>query len=136
MSAWDNLPNARHIDRVITSLKKHPEIWDAAHDEAYDETHDEAWETAWDAIRVEPWDSTLGAAFDAAWGAIWEARSLPEQAARDAIMALMAYDDSAKYLTMPSEQLKTWAFLSEDPAAILLLPAVIAYEKISELETT
>jgi hypothetical protein len=37
---------------------------------------------------------------------------------------------------MPSEKLKSWALLSEEPAAVLLLPAVIAYEKISELETT
>jgi hypothetical protein len=35
---------------------------------------------------------------------------------------------------MPSEQLGTWAALSENPAAIMLLPAVVAFEKINELE--
>jgi hypothetical protein len=35
---------------------------------------------------------------------------------------------------MPVDQLKMWAILSEEPATILLLPAVIAYEKIGELE--
>jgi hypothetical protein len=35
---------------------------------------------------------------------------------------------------MPSDQLKAWAILSENPAAILLLPVVIAYERISEWE--
>jgi len=35
---------------------------------------------------------------------------------------------------MTSDQLRVWAILSEKPAAILLLPAVTAFEKISELE--
>jgi len=35
---------------------------------------------------------------------------------------------------MTSDQLKMWAILSEEPAAILLLPAVTAFEKIKELE--
>jgi len=35
---------------------------------------------------------------------------------------------------MSSDQLKVWAILSENPAAVLLLPAVIAFEKIAELE--
>jgi hypothetical protein len=55
-------------------------------------------------------------------------------AARGATAALIAYDDASKYLEMPSDHLRIWAILSEDPAAILLLPAVIAFERISELE--
>jgi hypothetical protein len=35
---------------------------------------------------------------------------------------------------MPSDQLRIWAILSEDPAAILLIPAVVAFEQINELE--
>jgi hypothetical protein len=35
---------------------------------------------------------------------------------------------------MSSEILKTWAIITEDPAAILLLPAVIAFEKIKQVE--
>jgi hypothetical protein len=35
---------------------------------------------------------------------------------------------------MPSEQLHVWAALSENPAAILLIPAVIAFERTDELE--
>ena len=55
-------------------------------------------------------------------------------AALNAVMALIAYDDAAKYLAMPSDELKACAVLSKNPAAILLIPAVIAYERISELE--
>jgi hypothetical protein len=35
---------------------------------------------------------------------------------------------------MASDQLHVWAILSETPAAVLLLPAVIAFERINELE--
>jgi hypothetical protein len=36
---------------------------------------------------------------------------------------------------MSSEQLKMWAALTEQPAAALLLPAVIARESIAQLES-
>jgi hypothetical protein len=49
-------------------------------------------------------------------------------------MALIAWDTSAKYLDMSSDQLTVWMHLSEDPAAVLMLPAVIAFEKINEME--
>jgi hypothetical protein len=35
---------------------------------------------------------------------------------------------------MSSDQVKIWAELSEEPAAILLLPAVIAFEQIREMK--
>jgi hypothetical protein len=52
----------------------------------------------------------------------------------DAVKALIAYDDASKYLDMPSDKLRVWAILSETPAAVLLLPAVIAFERINESE--
>jgi hypothetical protein len=123
---WSHLPNAAHIDRVIESLKSHSdnEAWDAARFAAWDAARLAAWDAAWDAARLAAYDAARFAAYDAAW-----------DAARGAILALVAYDDAAKYLNMTVDQLKMWAILSEDPAAILLLPAVIAFEQISELET-
>jgi hypothetical protein len=145
MSAWSHLPNAKHIDCIIESLKSRPEIWRASCNETRNITHNAVWDaarsTAWitasTAARDTIWNTACVVAYRAAnvsvlnsdWDAAWNA-------ARDAIIALVAYDDCKKYLTMPSEQLKTWAFLSEDPAAILLIPAVITYEQIRELETT
>ena len=82
-------------------------------------SHFEIWTGAMVATRSAAWDAAWDAAGDAAWSAS---------------MALIAYDDSAKYLDMPSEQLRVWSILSEDPAAILLLPAVVAFERINELE--
>jgi hypothetical protein len=121
MNAWNDLPNARHIDRIIKSAKSHPEIWDAA------------WNAAWNAALNAAWspatDAALGAARDVARDVAWSAA-----AARGATAALIAYDDASKYLEMPSDHLRIWAILSEDPASVLLLPAVIAFERISELE--
>ena len=128
MNAWDHLPNAKHIDWVLASVKQYPDIWDAAHSETWGAARiaaqnaalDAALRAAWSAARHAAWDATWNAAIDAAW---------------DAFLALIAYDDCATLLDMPSEQLKTWALLTEQPTAILLLPAVIVRERISELET-
>jgi hypothetical protein len=125
MNAWNHLPNAHHIDRVLESAKSHLEIWstpwdavrnrDAAHNEAWYAATDAAWDVARNADR--------GVATVAARGAMY-----------DAVKALIAYDDASKYLDMPVDQLRVWAILSEEPAAILLIPAVIAFERIRESE--
>jgi hypothetical protein len=143
MSVWSDLSNAAHIDRVLASVNKHPRIWSAAHNA----TRDAAWgavrHAAWNAARNAAWnatrdaarDATLDAAYDAILDAAYDAgRAALHIASRDAILALIAYDDCDQYLAMTSEELRAWALLTEHPAAILLLPAVIAFERIAELE--
>jgi hypothetical protein len=140
MSAWSDLPNAKHIDRVIATLKKHTEIWGEARDATWDAVRTAARHPAWKVI----YDSTWMAK---AWN---EARDAVRDAVRDeparragpalnsawgAILALIAYDDCEQYLSMTSEELQVWARLSENSAAVLLLPAVVAFERIAELET-
>ena len=135
MNAWSHLPNARHIDRVIESAESHPEIWSASWNAswnatmaAYDAARDAAWvAAARSAARDATRDAAMDAASDATRGAAW-------YAAWAATAALIVYDDASKYLEMSSDQLRVWAILSEDPAAVLLLPAVIAFERINELE--
>ena len=132
MNACSHLPNARHIDWVLASAKKHPKIWSAARDAAWDAS----WDAAWVAARDEAWSAIWRAARDVAWdAAVTEAMDAPMAvaAAWDVIAALIAYDDCAHLLDMPSDRLKIWAVLSEQPAAVLLLSAVIAREQISEL---
>ena len=127
MSEWSHLPNAVHIDRVLASVKANPKIWsDAWHAPraaidggrlaAHDAASDAASDAAYFAARL--------AAKDAAWVADQVAAYY---AARDAILALVAYDDTAKYLDLPLDQLKMLYVLSEDPAALLLQPAVLAF---------
>ena len=134
MSPWSHLPNAAHIDRVITSLKANPEIWNAVSVTTWMSARDGAWDAAYGTARGGFY-CTARRAHRAAYDA---ARSVASDAARNmawgAILALVVYDDCEKYLDMPSEKLETWILLSEQPAAILLLPAVIAFERISELD--
>jgi len=106
MSEWSHLPNADHIDWVISSVKKHPETWGAT----------------MNAAGSAAWGAAYGAARDAAYGAAWST-----------ISALIAWDHSAKYLKMTPDQLQVWYALSDDPACILLLPAVMVLQEEMEM---
>ena len=131
-TAWSHLPNAVHIDRILASIKAHPEEWSAAWRSPVLSRMGTlaAWRAAWVAAPLAARGAAGAAAGHAAGHAAWGAL----EAARSAIVALVAWDDSSKWLDMPSEKLQVWAALSEDSACILLLPAVIAFEKIKELE--
>jgi hypothetical protein len=135
MNAWSHLPNACHIDRVIESAESHPEIWSASWNASWNATmaaYDAARDAAWVAAsRSAARDATRDAAMDAA---MYAARDASMNAAWAATAALIVYDDASKYLEMPVDQLRFWAILSEIPAAILLIPAVIAFERIRKLE--
>ena len=128
MNAWSQLPNAVHIDRILESLKTHPAVWDD-----------------WDLAEHDTLQVSLGMAWNAAWYesrnvdmavAAWAAahRAARSVACRCAISALMAWDDSAQFLELSSDKLEVWARISDDPRAILLLPAVCVFERIKELE--
>ena len=123
MNKWSNLPNAKHIDWVLQSIKDNPDEWDAALDAAYDAAWDAAWNAAWNAALVAARNATSDATRDAAWNAA-------RDAAMDAILALVAYDDIEHYFLSSYEELRLIAELSQHPAAILLLPAVKARELI------
>ena len=133
MSEWAHLPNAQHIDWVIDSVKQYPECWNMS----WNAPRNAAWREKWNAVlgpvSAAIWNANRGEAWDAARETIRDACSL---AALGVIIALIAYDDCATLLDMPSEKLKLWALLSEQPAAVLLLPAVIAREQIAQLESS
>ena len=99
---WAHLPNAKHIDWVIASVKANPDAWSAA------------WNAAYDAARHAVWDAASDVAY---------------VAAKDSILALVTYDDCEKYLDMTPDELQVWAVLSNDPAAILLQPMVQVMQK-------
>ena len=147
MSEWSDLPNAQHIDWVISSVKTHPQEWAAyrvtTRGTALDADLYAAWDMAWDATQQAAQDASRDTARDAAWDAALDAASgagrgvawhTTQRAARDAIAALVAYDHASKYFGMPSDQVRLWATLSEEPAAILMLPAVVLRERIEQVE--
>lgn len=113
MNAWDDLPNAAHIDRVLAHSQSNPDKWSAARDAA----RAAAWGEAKKAIRRiasrdAAWDEVRDAATDAAW---------------DACAALVAWDEAGDLMDKPASFVR---FLAEEGvhAAILLLPAVVTME--------
>ena len=118
-TAWAHLPNAAHIDRVLASLRESPEVWTAARTAARDASYD----AAYDAAYVAAYDAAYVAARVAAWDAAYSA-------ARGALLALIAWDDSAVFLEMPPDAVRLVAASGHHPA-ILLLPAAIVFSKPS-----
>ena len=112
-TAWADLPNAKHIDRVIASVRQNPEKWDAVRP---------AMDVVQLAVRAAAVDVAIKAALDAAWGAAAQAAW---DAAWNAVLALLAYDDCGYLLDQDPDHVKVLAGLSVE-SAVLLLPAVIA----------
>ena len=136
MSAWRDLPNAAHIDRIIESLKTRPHIWAREFDAAWSVARATAWSVARAAARVAAWDAARDAVRDEVREEAWPAaRNEILDAAWFSIAALIAWDDSDRFLDMTSDELIVWIRLSSDPAAALMLPAVRVFERIKSLET-
>jgi len=128
-TAWADLPNAKHIDRILADLKKNPDKWRAAWDAeryaAWDAARDAAWNAARgdarDAARYAAWDAARNAAWNAAWYAAW-------YAAWGAISALIAYDDCAYLLDEKPEHVQMLALFGNEKA-LLLYQACVALQK-------
>ena len=146
---WAHLPNAHIIDAILDSLEKHPKEWAAAKSAAAWEAamsaaaRSAAWEAAaagvaarvaaWEAAEDVARDAAWEAAVDAAWDAAWEAA-----AARSALSALIAWDNSVDILRMPLEAITMLAKLN-NPAAVLLLPTaqlIHKHPKVLTLDLT
>jgi len=132
---WSHLPNAAHIDRVLASLKANPKIWADVWDEAVYDIG--PWDVAVRFIQITGRDGVWNAARRSASGAAWDwsagstgtsAYYAAYYASCHPIIALIAYDDAAKYLDLPLDQLQMLYALTEHPAAHLLQLAVLAFD--------
>jgi hypothetical protein len=153
-NTWDHLPNAKHVDAILVSIKAHPKewgaawdaVWDAARDVARDAAYyaardaayyaarDAAYYAARDEVRDAAWVAVRDAAWDAAWEAAWEAAwDAARNAAWGATIALIAYDDCAYMLDSDLGELEIIAKFG-DERAILLLSACKAFADIKEKE--
>ena len=128
MTAWAHLPNAVHIDRVLASVRSNPMQWSGSWDGAID--------AAWLVARGEAWNALIARVRLAQW---WDSREvltdqvrLAQYAARDALLALIAYDDCAYMLDSDPGELAILAKFGND-RAILLLPACKVFHSIKEL---
>jgi len=120
-TAWADLPNAKHIDRVLADLKKNPDRWSAAMAAEWNA----AWSDVWNTARTDARTAAMTDAYNAAWTAAWYAAW---GAARDAILALIAYNDCAYLLDEKPEHVQMLGLLGNQ-AAILLYPACVAMQK-------
>lgn len=152
MNAWSHLPNAQHIDRVIESVKSYHKVWTetnanfnvSTNTPYYEDYHFYLYKARLHSVKIiqefmethfGAWHAARDAAYEAAYRANKKqigAKDAARISAWDAITALVAHDDAAKYLSMTPDTLKTWAFISNDPSAILLLPTVTAFEQINK----
>ena len=121
-TAWADLPNAKHIDRILADLKRNPDRWAATRNAARNAASDAARSAARTAART--------AARDDAWNAAWNAARTDARnaAASGAILALIAYDDCAYLLDEKPEHVQMLALLGNEKA-ILLYSACIALQK-------
>ena len=131
MNAWDNLPNAKHIDAVLAHVRANPDKWAAAWDAARDAALAAAWDATRDAARDAAYDAAWGAAYGAArgaaYGAAYDAAYDAAWSACAACAALVVWDYAGDLLACSPDALKLMA-ASGNHAAVLLLPAVMAME--------
>jgi hypothetical protein len=115
------LPNAASIEAVMYSFYTYPMIWRDA--------FDAVWPMHWASERTRAWLAARSrAGYIVDTHLLWTTPTVVE----DAALALAAYDDAGQFLSMSSERLRIWKELSEHPAATLLLPAVLAMERIQQ----
>jgi hypothetical protein len=107
----------------LASVKANPKIWEDAGNGTIAAAFHAAYNAALHAVNDGDRETAYAAAYIAAYNAARGA----------AILALVAYDDSAKYLGLPLDQLKMLYALTEHPAALLLQPAVLAFAMEKEL---
>ena len=127
-TAWSDLPNAAHIDRILKHVKENPKSWTSAAVsnavDAADAVRDAASAAVSDAVDAEgvAWaaasDALRDAVYDAAYDAVWDT-------VRNATLALAAWDDCGYLLDAEPHQVRMWAALGHQPA-ILLLSACVA----------
>ena len=136
MNAWSNLPNAAHIDAILTDASARPEVWDVTwrgvHAEICADVQGLArdvatWHGSRDVARNRGWVAARAAVRYAAWDTKWLIAT--GLSVRDAIRALIAWDESAALLDLTPDALRTIIDVADGDVkhqAVLLLPAVIA----------
>jgi len=124
---WSHLPNAKHIDWVLNSLKAYSGKWDAS------------WVPIKTTVREAAYVATVQKGNDAIWHAVWDETfyqvsiyHAAKYAAMNSVAALIAWDDCGYMIGSEVGELKIIAKLG-DQKAILLLPACIVFNQTKEL---
>jgi C-terminal processing protease CtpA/Prc len=144
VTAWDRLPNKIHIDQVLVDLKNHANLFTRVRKQAWNQAWQQAWKQAWNQARDQARDQVYDQARDQAHIQAWEqvydqlyvhARDQTYYVATNALLALIAYDDASKYLTIPIDQAMVYGELVDDNQYILLKPYLLVQHEIALLAT-
>jgi len=128
MHPWSHLPNSQHINLVIASFEKHPAIWNRCWNQPRAIAFAEALNRVWKQDRTDAWEAAKKQAQSVSHG-----MNLGLMVSWYAIIALIAYDDCAKYLQLDSPHLNTYYSLTEYSECALLLPSIRVFELENEL---
>ena len=122
-TAWADLPNAKHIDRVIASVRQNPEKWKESHSMLRRDSEFQIKQLfASLAVKGRMLGTERLSVYYVAKDCVEE---LDTGSLAASLLALTAYDDCAYLLDQKPDQVKLLAGLGVE-SAILLLPAVIA----------
>lgn len=122
---WDDLPNAKHIDRVMAHAMAHQNKWAQAAYNVPVEVRADALNEFRNQMICSGRDKQCDAARAAIWMMLPSHQQRVSEFARTAIVALAADDDCAYMLDTPPTVVRFLAGTGNN-AAVLLLPAVIA----------
>jgi hypothetical protein len=143
ITPWEHLPNAAHIDRIITDLRQNADIWKEAVNETWNESvdrsmiysaskkaedsisssKDEIISQANASVKDQTWEEDKDDAWYIEMDQVW-------YSATRAILALVAWEKSADCLGMTLENMKLRVMFN-DHTAILMMPAVLALQKLN-----
>ena len=134
-TAWAHLPNAKHIDAVLSDVRKRPEAWKRAYILAVAGKRCKHWDAAWDLAWATARNLTRVTerfrAWDGAWNAVRSATGRHANihvAAWGLTSALIDWDSAADLLDCTPDVLRAMIDLAEPPVchqAALLLPYAI-----------
>jgi len=119
---WSHLPNATHIDWIISDFQSRPELWKHALTGFDFEDPENKWFHAWDIAYLGLSYSNHHYLFEEIINSI---QGIVSYSVQGAILALMVWPDSARFLTMRPDQVEFMGALLNQPASTLLMPAVI-----------
>jgi hypothetical protein len=153
-TVWDHLPNKKYIGQVLVDLDKHKDLFAHVHvpDDVFGQVlkqswahsqaraYEQAWTQAYNLSRAHVFKQALIQAYEQTRGqALIKARDhalvQAYYVATNALLALIAYDDANKYLTIPVAQAIVWGELVSDDQYILLKPYLLVKHGIVLLAT-
>jgi hypothetical protein len=119
---WSHLPNANHIDRIISDFQSRPELWKHASIGFSFEDPDNEWFRAWDIAYLGLSYTKHHYLFEEIINSI---QGIVSYSVQGAILAIIVWPDSDRFLTMRPDQVEFMGALLNQPASTLLLPAVV-----------